>query len=51
MSERAGASVHDWMFSGKSDAEAERFERDHFAETAGRGGAYVEGHVRRLDVA
>jgi hypothetical protein len=25
-----GASVHDWMFSGKSDAEAARFERDHF---------------------
>jgi hypothetical protein len=30
MGEGAGASVHDWMFSGKSDAEAERFERDHF---------------------
>ena len=27
MGEGAGASVHDWMFSGKSDAEAERFER------------------------
>jgi hypothetical protein len=26
---RAGASVHDWRLSGKSDAEAERFERDH----------------------
>jgi hypothetical protein len=24
MGEGAGASVHDWMFSGKSDAEAER---------------------------
>ena len=33
MGEGAGASVHDWMFSGKSDAEAERFERDHFANT------------------
>jgi hypothetical protein len=30
MGEGARASVHDWMFSGKSDAEAERFERDHF---------------------
>ena len=30
MGEGAGASVHDWMFSGRSDAEAERFERDHF---------------------
>jgi hypothetical protein len=30
MGEGAGASVHDWMFSGKSDAEAERFERDDF---------------------
>ena len=30
MGEGAGASVHDWMFSGWSDAEAERFERDHF---------------------
>ena len=25
MGEGAGASVHDWMFSGRSDAEAERF--------------------------
>ena len=24
MSEGAGASIHNWMFSGKSDAEAER---------------------------
>ncbi len=30
MGEGAGARVHDWMFSGKSDAEAERFERDDF---------------------
>ena len=30
MGERAGDSVHDWMFSGWSDAEAERFEGDHF---------------------
>jgi hypothetical protein len=32
-------------------AMVERFERDHVAETAARGGAYVEGHVRHLDVA
>lgn len=51
MGDGAGTSVHNWMFSGTRDAEAERFERDHFAETAGRGGAYVEGHVRHLDVA
>jgi hypothetical protein len=25
--EGAGTSFHDWMFSGRSDAEAERFER------------------------
>jgi hypothetical protein len=35
--EGAGTSVHNRMFSGKRDAEAERFERDHFAETAWRG--------------
>jgi hypothetical protein len=29
---RGRGSVHDWMFCGKSDAEAERFERDHFAD-------------------
>jgi hypothetical protein len=49
--EGTGTSVHDWKFSGKSDAEAERFDRDQVAETAERGGADVEGHVRRLDVA
>src|SRR2546428_2102854 len=30
MGEGAGASGHAWMFSGWSDAEAERFVRDHF---------------------
>ena len=30
MGEGAGASVHDWMFSGKCDAEAGRFEHDQF---------------------
>jgi hypothetical protein len=29
MGEGEGASVDDWMFSGKRDAEAERSERDH----------------------
>jgi dihydrofolate reductase len=33
MGEGAGASAYDWMFSGKSDAETERFERDHVADT------------------
>jgi dihydrofolate reductase len=41
MGEGAGASVHDWMFSGKSDAEADRFERDHFADT----GAVIMGRT------
>jgi hypothetical protein len=30
MGEGAGASVHECMLLGKSDAEAERVERDHF---------------------
>ena len=37
MGEGAGASVHDWMFSGKRDAEAERFERDHGDRRRDRG--------------
>jgi len=36
----SGASVHDWKFSGKSHAEAERKE-----------GCDGRGHVRNLDVA
>jgi len=40
MGEGAWASVHDWMFSGRSDAEAERKE-----------GCDGQGHVRNLDVA
>jgi hypothetical protein len=36
---------------GKADAGPSGFERDHLAETAGIGGAHVEGHVRHLDVA
>jgi hypothetical protein len=32
----AGASVHDWLFSGKRNAEAERFERDHFVSGSRR---------------
>jgi dihydrofolate reductase len=39
--EGVGERLHDWMFSGKSDAEVERFERDHFANT----GAVIMGRT------
>jgi hypothetical protein len=49
--EGTGASVRLVEVLGQELAEAERFDCDHLAELAGRGGAYVEGHVRHLDVA
>jgi hypothetical protein len=36
MGEGPRADVYDSMFSGNSDAEAERFERDHFVSGSRR---------------
>jgi hypothetical protein len=38
---RGGELLHDWMFKGRSAAEAERFQTDHFS----RVGTVIVGHL------